>query len=171
MISDDACSLVGRFMYHFAQIEAQLDRAIAKLFELNNDNALAITANIDFYRKLHVVKTITLRQMAAKNQTKLNTKSVERVFNRVGKVNSDRQIIAHSTFDAAGSDGVVFRRVVVKGTIDKSAPVWTRAMFADKFARMEELQEGLARIVRDVAPYAPSLDFSDPRNSMYIAVL
>jgi hypothetical protein len=43
--------------------------------------------------------------------------------------------------------------------------------FAQFFEKMKKLEMDLQKIVQDAVPYAPSLDFSDPRNSQYIPLL
>ena len=51
-----ACELVGRFLYYFGRVEAQLDEAITKLFKLDATQAPIITSNIDFAKKANIVE-------------------------------------------------------------------------------------------------------------------
>jgi hypothetical protein len=39
------------------------------------------------------------------------------------------------------------------------------------FAEIEDIRKNLHAVAQTIAPYYPSLDFSDPRNSMYIALI
>ena len=48
---DRADLLVGRFFRLFGAIEAELNEAIRKLFELSSDSAETVCANIDFLEK------------------------------------------------------------------------------------------------------------------------
>src|SRR6478752_808724 len=59
---DRACLLVGRFLLHFSKIEAELNEAIRKLFELNPDSADTVCANIDFSKKINIVKSALIDQ-------------------------------------------------------------------------------------------------------------
>ena len=54
---DRARYLAGSFLHLFAQIEEELDIAIGKLFELENDNSIILTSSIDFFKKCNIVKT------------------------------------------------------------------------------------------------------------------
>jgi hypothetical protein len=61
---DRADLLVGRFFRHFGTIEAELNDAIRKLFELSPESAETVCANIDFYRKVHIVRSALTDQDA-----------------------------------------------------------------------------------------------------------
>jgi hypothetical protein len=52
---DRADLLVGRFFRLFGAIEAELNEAIRKLFELPPASAETVCANIDFFKKMHIV--------------------------------------------------------------------------------------------------------------------
>ena len=68
-VTDDlgqACELVGRFLFHFAGVERRIDAAVAKLFELTDDAADTLTANIDFSRKVNLIKTMVDLQASDK---------------------------------------------------------------------------------------------------------
>ena len=47
---DQACSLVGRFFYHFALVEQKVDQAVIKLSDLD-EKVAPIIASLDFGRK------------------------------------------------------------------------------------------------------------------------
>ena len=48
---DRACAQVGLFMYHFANLENQIDAAVAKLFELKDNTAQMINGSVDFFKR------------------------------------------------------------------------------------------------------------------------
>jgi len=52
-----ACAQVGRFLYHFALLEHQIDVALAKLFELDANSANTITGSVDFVKRWNFVLT------------------------------------------------------------------------------------------------------------------
>ena len=49
-----ACAQVGRFLYHFAKLENQIDVAFAKLFELDTSYAEIITGSVDFLKRYNM---------------------------------------------------------------------------------------------------------------------
>ncbi len=54
---DRADVLVGRFFRLFGAIELELNEAIRKLFELSNDSAETICANLEFFKKVNIVRS------------------------------------------------------------------------------------------------------------------
>ena len=164
----EACELVGRFMYHFGQIEDALDEGIRKLFGLQADPAKVITASMDFSRKMGIVQSALLMQ-AVDDDDKIIAK-IRAPFKAAFQVNMDRQIVAHSPFSPF-SDGVSFDRSIAREGLNRQDPKWTRAMFEQKFKTMQNVRIKLRDVIREITPYIPSMDFSDPRNSALIAVI
>jgi hypothetical protein len=52
-----ACLLVGRFMYHFALVEQKIDQAVIKLLGLDARNAPIVIGLLDFAKKAELVRT------------------------------------------------------------------------------------------------------------------
>jgi len=164
---DRACLLVGRFLLHFSKIEAELNDALRKLFELNPDSADTVCANIDFFKKIYIVRSALIDQNADGSQAK----SIDKLFGLIAGINDHRLIAAHASFEANGTDGVKFSRPVAKTGLERTTPIWTESDCSDLFSRMEDVRRELHILAQTIAPYHPNLDFSDPRNSMYLAIL
>jgi hypothetical protein len=162
-----ACELVGRFNYHFGHLEEKLNAAIAKLFKLDDASASILTANIDFVRKVYIVRSAVIAQNASPKEKWL-TKEIHAAFSAVLDVNNDRQIVAHASFEPNGNDEVVFKRIVARKKLVPNQIVWTKEKFEQRFDQMRRLDRELEKILRHIQPYVPKLDFSDPRNSMYL---
>jgi hypothetical protein len=162
---DRADLLVGRFFRLLGAIETELNDAIRKLFELPPNSAETVCANIDFFKKMNVVRSALYDQdVEGKHSDK-----IKELFNRIAVMNDRRQIAAHSSFDANGSDGVVFSRITARNGLERTTPTWTEEYCSQMFAEMEDLRKDLHSLAQTIAPYHPSLDFSDARNSMYLA--
>jgi hypothetical protein len=126
-----ACAQVGRFMYHFAQLENQIDVAFAKLFELDTSYAKIITGSVDFSKKYNMVLIATLDQMKEKERGR-----VKKTLNKVTEHNDNRQVAAHSRFEPEG-DGVRFTRVVTKrGKVDVPDERWSKQKFDQNYKAM-----------------------------------
>ena len=164
---DRACLLVGRFLLHFSGIEAGLNDALRKLFELTPDSADTVCANIDFFKKVHIVRSALTDQ----NKDEAHQETIKQLFGKIAAINELRTIVAHANFEANGTDGVKFTRPMAKTGLQRTTPIWTEAYCADKFEKMTSLSRELHFLVQTIAPYHPSLDFSDPRNSMYLSLL
>ena len=57
-----ACSLVGRFQYHFGRVEQKIDQAVIKLLNLDEKAAPIVTGSIAFASKLNLVRTSSHQQ-------------------------------------------------------------------------------------------------------------
>src|SRR5215813_5009284 len=57
-----ACSLVGRFQYHFGRVEQKIDQAVIKLLSLDEKAAPIVTGSIAFASKLNLVRTSAYQQ-------------------------------------------------------------------------------------------------------------
>ena len=92
-----ACELVGRYLYYFSRVEAQLDEAITKLFKLNPETAPIVTANIDFNKKRYIVHSAVNYQ---KSKSGKPVENVDKTFGKIASENDERQVVAHSAFEA-----------------------------------------------------------------------
>lgn len=165
--TDQACLLVGRFLFHFSNIEAELNDALRKLFELHPDSADTVCANIDFFRKVHIVRSALTDQ----DTDGARTQQIKEVFKKVARFNDQRLVAAHAPFEANGNDGIRFKRTLAKTGLSRETPVWTAEYCAKLYGDMVALRTDLHMMVQSIAPYHPSLDFSDPRNSGYLGLL
>jgi hypothetical protein len=146
---DRACAQVGRFLYHFANLENQIDQAFSKLFDLSLNSANMITGSVDFYKRFNFVLTATLNQIKdAKGQER-----VKKILNKVSKHNDYRQVVAHSRFESVG-DGVKFTRVIARqGTVRIPDETWSKKDFEDKYEVMQKLVKQLKEeVVERVRP-------------------
>ena len=166
-----AYELVGEFLYHFSRLEEQLNMAIAQLFKLDEPAAQILTSSIDFAKKVSIVQAAVTEQNASPDQKWLQRK-IKSTFKAVFAVNTERQVIAHSAFEPGSSGGVQFRRTTASGGLLKNVdPHWDEAKFAEDYQKMKKLEPDLAGVLRHIRPYVPAMDFTDPRNSGYIALL
>jgi hypothetical protein len=157
-----ACELVGRFQYHFSKIETALDLGVAKVLDLDMNAKDIVCANLDFVRKLSVIKAAGALQFPNRQAELVN------LLNRVAAINEpDRQLIIHSTFEPTES-GVRFLRTTARaGRLERKVQDWDHNRFTNMFDRMEGLAHEIEALVAELR-FEPRLDFSDRRNSMYL---
>jgi hypothetical protein len=154
-----ACELVGRYQYHFSKIEGQLDRGVAKVLDLKDGADDIVCANLDFAKKLNIIRSAVALQFTD------TTGKLSGLLNRVSGVNNpDRQTVIHSTFEPSDG-GVRFSRLIARDELQRINQDWDEPRFTQAFRNMQELTEELGKVVADLKPYLPSLDFSDARNS------
>ena len=142
---DRACVQVGLFMYHFANLENQIDAAVAKLFELKDNTAQMINGSVDFLKRYNLVHT-AVRYQVDDNEYK----RLKKILTKVTEHNNARQAVAHSRFQPAG-DGVKFTRVVARdGTLKIPDETWSKQKFDTQCKAMQgttkELQEMVAKL-------------------------
>src|SRR5262245_42037901 len=105
-----ACSLVGRFQYHFGRIEQKIDQAVIKLLDLDERAGPIVTGSVDFARKVNFVRTAADQQALNDGDRQFGEKTCSDVFD----INNKRQIVIHSSFRPADDGGVQFERTVAK---------------------------------------------------------
>ena len=121
---------------------------------------------MDLKKKIDTIQSMVSLQFEDKDG------SLKKLLNKIAGINSPhRQTVIHASFEPNGADGVKFTRVTAKGELEKEPKIWTAKDFKNHFAEMEKNAAKLEELVQNLKPYVPSLDFSDPRNSMYLAIL
>ncbi len=144
-----ACSLVGRFLYHFARIEQKIDQAIIKLLDLDDRASPAVTGGIDFSKKANLVRTCANEQASNDTDKEFADETCRRVF----KVNDARQTVAHSAFEPAPGGGVQFKRTVSKeGRVKILDPHWDEERFGREYAAMRVLESRLDGLIQRIRP-------------------
>src|SRR6516164_4395604 len=132
-----ACSLVGRFLYHFGRVEQKNDQAIIKLLDIDERVAPVVTGGIDFVKKLNLVRTCAYEQSNNAPDKEFGEATCKRVL----MVNDARQIIAHCSFEPASGGGVQFRKTVSKeGRVRIVDPHWDEQKFDKEYTTMRELE-------------------------------
>jgi hypothetical protein len=143
---DRACAQVGLFMHYFANLEDQIDDALAKLLELKPDTANWVHYNMAFSKRFSFVFNVTLDQITDPT----DRKGVEEILQKVGPCNTDRNLLAHSRFEPF-KDGVKFMPVK-KGQKSTAIPPWSNQDFETKCANMKGLVKQLKDVVAKVKP-------------------
>jgi hypothetical protein len=159
-----ACSLVGRFLYHFGRVEQKIDQAIIKLLDIDEKVAPAVTGGIDFAKKVNLVENCAKEQ--ANNPG--DEEFADNACNEVFKINDDRQIVAHSSFEPASDGGVRFKRTVSKdGRVRPRDWGWTDSKFFEQYRKMSALESQLDRLIQLIKPTEIPLDWFVPWQHVY----
>jgi hypothetical protein len=144
-----ACRLVGRFQYHFAGIEQKIDQGVKKLLDLDDRAGLIVTSSMDFFKKLNLLWAVAYEQAINDKARKF----VDRTFKDVSAVNTNRQLVIHSSFEPAPSGDVQFKRTVAKdGRVRVDDQVWGEKEFNDQCAKMQRLADDLHKLVDVIGP-------------------
>jgi hypothetical protein len=144
-----ACLLVGRFQYHFARIEQKIDQALIKLLELDEKGASIVTGSIDFAKKLNLVRTSAYMQATNDKDKQFADRTCIDVF----KINVDRRVIVHSSFEPASGGGVQFRRTVANdGRVRIDDQIWDDEKFSKRCSDMRRLEAELDKVIQLIKP-------------------
>src|SRR6516225_3555143 len=144
-----ACSLVGRFQYHFGRVEQKIDHAVIKLLDLDEKAGPIVTGSIAFASKVNFVRTSAYQQAGNENDKQFAEKTCNDVF----EINNVRQIVIHSSFEPAPGGGVQFRRTVAKdGRVRVDDQVWDDKEFNKHYANMSKLETELGRLIELIKP-------------------
>ena len=75
-----ACSLVGRFQYHFGRVEQKIDQAVIKLLDLDDKAGPIVTGSVDFAKKVNFVRTSAFEQARNDNDKQFADDTCDEVF-------------------------------------------------------------------------------------------
>jgi hypothetical protein len=164
-----ACERVGRFLYHFAFLEQAIGEGVAKLLKLDSIQTKVVMANLDFTRKVNIL--FSAESEAAAKPKSTRKRQVENARKAILRINDWRVVLAHSPFKYSTGDAVIFDRFTAREKLVNKGEVWGTADFEDRYALISETVTAVERLVAEMEPYSPSLDFSDPRNSWLLAVI
>jgi hypothetical protein len=143
-----ACSLVGRFMYHFSRVEKKIDQAIIKLSDFD-ERVAPIVAMIEFARKVDFVQASAYAQVKSATDKQF----AKDTCGRVHSSNRNRNMIPHSSFEPVPGGGVQFGRTLTKdGRFHPVDPPWTDADFTERYAEMSVLETELDKLIELIKP-------------------
>jgi len=161
---------VGEFLYHFSLLEQQIDDGVGKLLGIGTGAVDIVTANMEFARKVSVLRSAENFKAAMPDEAR--KKTLKDTFGAIMALNDQRKIVAHCSFSPGKESGtVMFRRAVASKELKVETIEWSNKQFKDSFEEAKRITAGLRQLVDGMKPYEPSLDFSDPRNSGYLAIL
>jgi hypothetical protein len=144
-----ACSLVGRFQYHFGRVEQKIDQAIIKLLNLDDKAGPIVTGSIVFASKLNFVRTSAYQQAGNDKDKQFADDTCDDVF----KINNVRQIVIHSSFEPAPNGGVQFKRTVARdGRVRVDDQVWNDKEFSKHYSTMSKLETELDKLINLIKP-------------------
>jgi hypothetical protein len=135
-----ACALVDRFQYRFGRLEQKINEAVVKLLDPDEKAGLIVTGNVDFARKVGFVRTWAATPGTDDAAKKLAEGTCSRVF----KINDERQLVIHSSFEPTSHGKVQFRRITKDGKVlvDPDEP-WDEPRFAKSYSEMQALEDKL----------------------------
>jgi hypothetical protein len=156
---EKACSLVGRFQYHFGRLEQKIDQAVIGLLDLDERTARIVTGSVDFARKVNLVRTSAYEQASTAENKEFADKTCDRVF----KVNNARQLVIHSSFEPAPDGNVQFKRTVAKdGRVRIADQVWGDKEFSKHNEEMTALEGELDKLIGLIKPMTVPFDWFNP---------
>src|SRR5215813_8080830 len=149
---EEACSLVGRFQYHFGRVEQKIDQAVIKLLDLDDKAGPIVTGSVDFAKKVNFVRTSAYKQGRNDEGKKFADDTCGDVF----KINDVRQIVIHSSFEPDPTGGVQFKRTIAKdGRVRADDRVWDDKEFAKHCSEMSALETKLDQLIELIKPVKP----------------
>jgi hypothetical protein len=145
---DRACLAVGRFFFHWAGLESQMNLVIGKLFNIDPAEQPIITANLKFIDKLYIIHT-TL-QWQGKVHNEAWRRRAQKLIRRIGRLNKSRNLMAHNLFVSLTNKTVRFYKVEAKGSYDLTSAHWSIQDFERTYclidAAYDELKELTAQL-------------------------
>lgn len=149
---EQACLLIGRFLYEFSQMERAIDENISKLFELSPEYGAVINTNIDISRKVDILQSALILQMKLSDQAAI--KELENLFSSIRVINNPfRTMIAHGYFEPSDRGEVLFKGLRSRPGKQANERSIRRDDFEAKFAELRKITGKLRIILKTVKPY------------------
>lgn len=140
---ENACLLVGRFMYHFALLEGAVNSGIKKLLGLKDLEGTIATSNMQFRSKIHILKSVV--------HLKGGKSEALKDLDAIADFSATRNVIAHNIFGPENG-GVRFLTAKAKGKLSFPTTIYSNADFlvlcrtaSDLRAKMETITDGLSK--------------------------
>jgi hypothetical protein len=126
-----------------------VDQAVIKLLDLDEKAASIVTGSLDFAKKLNFVRTYAFEQAGNNADRGFAEKTCKEVF----RVNTDRQLVIHSSFEPGSGGGVQFKRTVASdGRVRVYDQIWDDDRFSKSYEKMRALEAELDQLIKLLKP-------------------
>lgn len=163
-------ALVGRFLQHWALMEAALKNAVAKALGLDLIQEAILTNNLQLRDKIHILRTAVDIASIHPGTERVRFK---KILKDIGEYSPTRNMMAHDVF-APHDDGVKFLIIKAKGSLQFPTTNWGVKEFSEAYDKLmmftesvEELQSKLldARLASAIAK-AQARATTEPTNAL-----
>ena len=135
--------MIGRFLYHWAAMEWELNMTIQDLLGLKDLQAAIVTRNIQLRDKIHIIGA-SLDVLPLSEDEK---KDMRATLNGIKSKTNLRNMAAHELFcPSDDGKGVKFFRIQAKGKFRIPETTWDSAMLDAECAQLDELADNIKRI-------------------------
>jgi hypothetical protein len=144
----EACRLIGEFMFNWAALEAEMNRAVRSLFHLEYWEGMIITANIQLRDKAHIIKCAV--EWYSGLHTKEWREEAKALLKDILDMNSNsRNLVAHNQFfPAEDRDGIEFYKVTARDRLNVPSIQWREKDIAEKLETITRYRDALQKTVR-----------------------
>lgn len=158
-----AFRLVGEFMFHWAALEAVLNRSLRDLLGLKGVEGIIAQSNMQLRDKIHTFRTLVSLYNGTSDWAKAADKTIEKMV----KLSGDRNVVAHNPFSPHENGGVEFYIYKAKGKFSIPEVVWGIEDFLRKAREMTDLEEEIKTITEQtIARRSVLKAMSAPRNAL-----
>lgn len=135
-IDENECYiLVGQFLQAWAIMEHHLNKAIAAALELDYLQSQIVCSNVNFYSKVHILKTAI---DSSNIQSADEKKHFKKVLDALKSFSVERNMIAHDPFAPNKEEtGVYFLVTKAKGSLQFPEPTWGRKDFKERYDKID----------------------------------
>lgn len=138
-------TLVGIFLFRWAFMEAEINKAIAKVLNLDNLQGAIVTKNIQLRDKIHILRTMLEYSYIFPIEDR---KEFDDALKEVADFSTIRNMIAHDVFyPSDDGERVVFNVVKARGNLKFPKTEWDLDKFIAELDRIIKLDAILTRLV------------------------
>lgn len=100
---------------------------IGKLLRIEGATLSIVTANVDFVRKLNILRSAETFKAAVPGDTR--AKLLKETYSGILALNNQQKIVAHCQFSPTKNSSVIFRRAVATNKLKIEDIEWSEADF------------------------------------------
>lgn len=137
-----ACfGMVGEFLWHWATLEREMQKALALALELDLRQTLILSSNTQLRDKINILKT------AASTANRRNATAAIKLLNEIANQTPKRNMMAHDFFyPSPKTPAVQFHAIKAKGHFDLPVTLWTPDDFQAAYDQIEGLRDRLEQL-------------------------
>lgn len=147
---DQACAAIGKFINVWSHLEADIAWGIHRIYKMEFASGAIITGNLGLAPKIAVLRSA----LSYRSQGKMTDewrREADKVLEAISNLVSDRNIAAHSYFEATEEGDVRFVRLHVKKGFEEKELVWSKKSITDRCVMLLDLSDDINQLVSELA--------------------
>jgi hypothetical protein len=154
--NDRACQLVGRFMFHWNELEGEMDRCLRRLYDVGFIRGTIITRNMHTREKANALRTCfdfsyrkRRKRVPLPNDWNIKASKQLSEINRLIFIRND---FVHTPFEGTSKGEVKFRVVKATKVFQEAEAIWTENDIKTLCDELDTIVLEIRRLFKELFP-------------------